>query len=134
MALKLLKNSLVALGSLLLVSFAIVKTNQEPWTAPEEYQKMKNPYAKTVDDDQIGKIIYAKQCKFCHGAKGKGDGNQANLLKTKVADFTAQNFKDQPDGSVFYKLKTGRNEMPSFDRIITDEEDLWLLVNYIKGL
>ncbi len=126
--------SLLAIGSLLLLSMGIIKSNQDPWEVPEEYQNMKNPYTNVEDEDRIGRTIYSKHCKFCHGSKGKGDGNQANLLQTKVADFTTDTFKSQTDGSIYYKIKTGRNEMLSFDRIITDEEDLWMVVNYIKGL
>ncbi|MGB5554982.1 MAG: cytochrome c, partial [Flavobacteriaceae bacterium] len=74
-----------------------------------------------------------KQCKFCHGNKGKGDGNQANLVDTPVADFTTDTFKKQSDGSMYYKIYTGRNDMPSFEKVITDKEDLWLVINYIKS-
>jgi len=131
---KTLKLATLLFGSFTLVSMSLVKSNlQEPWEAPKEYQDMKNPYAGIQDEDRIGRTIYSKHCKFCHGSKGKGDGNQANLLQTKVADFTTEAFIKQPDGSIYYKLKTGRNEMPSFEKIITDEEDFWMVVNYIKG-
>jgi len=135
MKIKNLKFASLLFGSLSLVSMTLVKNNlQEPWKVPKEYQEMKNPYAGFEDEDRIGRYIYSKHCKLCHGSKGKGDGNQANLLKTKVADFTTDSFKNQPDGSIYYKLKTGRNEMTSFEKIIPDEEDFWMVVNYIKGL
>ncbi len=134
MKIKTLKFGVLLFGSFTLVSMTLVKTNlQEPWKAPEEYQNMKNPYIGTEDEDRIGRSIYSKHCKFCHGSKGKGDGNQANLLQTKVANFTSEEFKNQTDGSLYYKLFTGRNEMPSFEKIITDEEDFWMVVNYIKS-
>lgn len=132
MKIKTLKLATLLFGSFTLVSMALVKTNlQEPWGVPEEYQNMKNPYAGMEDEDRIGRTIYSKHCKFCHGSKGKGDGNQANLLQTKVADFTLNEFKNQTDGSIYYKVYTGRNEMPGFEKIITDEEDLWMVVNYV---
>lgn len=134
MHIKTLKLATLLFGSFTLVSMTLVKTNfQEHWEVPKEYQNMKNPYAGVEDEERIGRSIYSKHCKFCHGSKGKGDGNQANLLQTKVADFTADAFKKQTDGSVYYKIKTGRNEMASFEKIITDEEDFWMLVNYIKA-
>lgn len=131
---KTLKLTTLLFGSLTLISMALVKTNlQEPWKVPEEYHNMNNPYIGAEDEDRVGRTIYSKHCKFCHGSKGKGDGNQANLLQTKVANFTSDEFKNQTDGSIYYKLYTGRNEMPSFEKIITDEEDYWMVVNYIKG-
>lgn len=130
---KTLQLGTLLIGSLLLLSMTLIKTNyQDPWEVPADYQHLKNPYAAVVDEDWIGRSIYNKHCKFCHGSKGKGDGNQSKLLQTPVAKFTSDAFKNQTDGSIYYKLKTGRNEMPSFDKIITDEEDLWMVVNYIK--
>ncbi len=135
-----MKNNILRLGSIVfgsfvLLSMAIIKTNQQdPWEVPVEYQNMTNPYAGGEDDDNIGRIIYSKQCKFCHGNKGKGDGNQANLVDTPVADLTAASVKNQTDGSLYYKIYTGRNDMPTFEKIITDEEDIWMVINYIKSL
>ena len=134
MKMKILKLAILLFGSFTLLSMALVKTDlQEPWKAPEEYQNMKNPYTGLEDEDRIGRTIYSKHCKFCHGGNGKGDGNQANLLQTKVADFTSDEFKNQTDGSMYYKVYTGRNEMPGFEKIIPDEEDFWMVVNYIKS-
>ena len=130
---KILKVCTLVLGSFTILSMAIIKTNtQEPWEAPSEYKNMKNPYADIEDNDRIGRSIYSKHCKYCHGSKGEGDGNQAKLLETPAANFSLNEFKKQTDGSIYYKIYSGRNEMPSFEKIITDDEDLWMLVNYIK--
>lgn len=134
MKVKALKLGILFFGSFTILSMTVIKTNyQDPWEAPTEYQNMKNPYAGVEDEDRIGRMIYSKHCKFCHGSKGKGDGNQANLLETQVANFTSDAFKNQTDGSIYYKIYTGRDEMASFEKIITDEEDLWMVVNYIKS-
>ena len=134
MTIKTLKPFILLVGSLTLVSMTLVKSDlQESWEVPEEYQNMKNPYIDSEDEDRIGKTIYAKNCKFCHGSKGKGDGNQSKLLQTPVADFTSEAFKSQSDGSIYYKLSEGRNEMPGFQSIITDDEDFWMVINYIKS-
>ncbi len=132
---KFLRLAIILSGSFVLLSMTIIKTNQQdPWEAPAEYQNMKNPYANFDDDERIGRILYSKYCKACHGSKGKGDGSKAKLVDTPVADFTSAAFKNQTDGSMFYKAYTGRNDMPSFERIIPDEEDLWMVINYIKDL
>ena len=134
MKVKILKLGTLLIGSFALTSMTLIRTNyQEPWEVPAEYESMKNPYAGVEDKDRIGRTLYSKHCKFCHGSKGKGDGNQANLLQTPVANFTTDAFKNQTDGSIYYKMYTGRNEMLSFEKIITDEEDFWMVVNYIKG-
>lgn len=132
---KFLVPTIILLSSFALLSMTVIKSNQnDPWEVPSEYQNLKNPYAGIEDDENIGRIVYSKNCKFCHGSKGKGDGPQAKLVKTPVVDFTQDTFKNQTDGSIYYKIYAGRNDMPSFENIITDEEDLWLIINYIKSL
>lgn len=135
-----MKKKIVALLSLTLVSLFLLSMDkvslslQDPWEVPAEYQKLENPYSAVKDRERIGLSSYAKYCKSCHGNKGRGDGVNSKLLTTPVADFTGDTFKSQTDGSLYYKIYKGRNEMPGFERIITEEEDLWLLVNYIKNL
>jgi hypothetical protein len=51
-----------------------------------------------------------------------------------MGDFTDDSFKNQTDGALYYKTYFGRDDMPSFDKKITAEEDKWLVINYIKNL
>ena len=121
--------------ALIFTSMSKVKTyDQDSWVVPEEFENKVNPYANTPDYDRIGRTAYARYCKSCHGKNGRGDGVNAKLIETPVADFTGDSFKAQSDGSLFYKIYTGRNDMPGFDRIIPDEEDLWMVVNYVRNL
>ncbi|MDH5412597.1 MAG: c-type cytochrome [Flavobacteriaceae bacterium] len=127
--------SSVIIGSFILLSMTNMKTDtQEPWPVPAKYKKMENPYAKATDGENIGKILYAKHCKSCHGSKGKGDGKKAASIDTPIGDFTDAAFKKQSDGSLYYKTFVGRDDMPSFDKKIPDNEEQWLLINYIKNL
>ena len=132
---QLFKTLAIVACSFALLSMAIVKSNQnEPWEVPEEYKNMKNPYAGSKDADKIGYTLYSQYCATCHGEKGEGDGINALLLETPVAKFTEQYIQSQSDGSFYYKIYTGRNEMPSFEYIIPVEEDRWMVVNYVKSL
>ena len=69
-----------------------------------------------------------------YSTKGKGDGTKAADLDTPTGDFTDASFKEQTDGSLYYKTFFGRDDMPGFNKKITDEEDKWLIVNYIRAL
>jgi mono/diheme cytochrome c family protein len=107
----------------------------EEWIVPPPAKKMKNPTDPTDDDGlYVGKSLYLKNCKSCHGKTGKGDGSKAKELKTPTGDFSAEGFMAQTDGEIFFKTKEGRDDMPSFKKIITDDEDIWLLVNYVRTL
>ena len=122
----------IALGSISMTNPSDIQDN--PWEVPSKYEKMKNPYADASDDDNIGKILYSKHCKSCHGTKGKGDGNKAASIDTPIGDFTDGSIAGQSDGSIYYKTIFGRDDMPSFEKKIADEEERWLVVNYVKKL
>ncbi len=106
----------------------------DEWVVPSKYKKMENPYANAKDDEQIGKRLFAIHCKSCHGSKGKGDGTKAAQLDTKVPDITTDAFKTQTDGEIYYKTLFGKKDMPSFKEKISDDEDQWMLINYVKSL
>ena len=127
--------SIMLLASTMLLSITHLASNQqEPWVVPAKYKKMKNPYVDAKDVDKIGRILYSKHCKSCHGTKGKGDGKKAESVDTPIGDFTDGSFKNQTDGELYYKSFNGRDDMPSFKKKITDEEDQWMVINYIKSL
>jgi len=97
--------SIILFGSFALLSMTALKSNvQEEWEVPAKYQKMENPYADTADADNIGRILYSKHCKSCHGSKGKGDGTKADSIDTEMGDFTDGSLKDQTDGTFITKL------------------------------
>lgn len=121
-------------GLLLLAMGLNQPVEQDPWEVPAKYKKLKNPYADTNDKDQIGRVLYSQHCKSCHGTKGRGDGKKAANLDTPTGDFTDASFLEQSDGEMYYKSFVGRGDMPSFEKKITDDEDRWLLVNYLRTL
>lgn len=127
---------LLLFGILTFMSFTVSSDIQEPWNVPANYKKMKNP---TNASDKEGlldaKGIYAKQCASCHGKSGLGDGSKAATLKGYLGDFSdTAFFEEQTEGELFYKIKIGRGDMPAFEKKIKNDEDIWLVINYIKTL
>ena len=121
----------VALLTLLLVAFNTPL--QDEWVVPEKYVNMKNPTDPDVDAN-IGKALYKKHCQSCHGSEGYGDGSKAAGLKGDLGDFSSAEFQAQTDGALFYKSYFGRGDMPNYEKKIPDEEDMWLIVNYMRTL
>lgn len=101
---------------------------------PDTYKKMANPVSATKESIAIGSTLYVTHCKSCHGKEGLGDGPKAAQLDTPSGDFTANSFQVQSDGAIFYKIKTGRDDMPSFEKKIPDKEDIWHIINYLRTL
>jgi mono/diheme cytochrome c family protein len=127
-------NALLLLVLFVLMSVSNNRLQDDAWPVPAKYSKMENPYANDKDSDQIGKELFMVQCKSCHGSKGLGDGTKASTLDTPVPDLTTDEFKSQTDGEIYYKSIFGKDDMPSFEKKIKEEEDRWLLVNYLKNL
>ena len=128
-------NSIVTLGAItlfmaVLVSFIIP---QEKWEVPAKYKTMENEYAGE-DEDGIGEELYAQHCKSCHGKEGYGDGTKAKELDTEMRDLSLEQVQVQADGALFYKSIIGRDEMPNFEKKIRDDEDRWMVVNYLRTL
>lgn len=112
----------------------IFKQDAKVWVVPESAKKMKNPTEATAENIKVGKTLFAQHCKSCHGATGKGDGPKSGELDTPSGDFSTKEFQAQTDGSIFYKTKEGRKDMPSFKSKISEDEDVWLIVDYIRTL
>lgn len=128
-----IKKTLLTLVVILAVVSIATAQKAKSWDAPEKFKIMKN--AVKADDASInaGKALYNKNCASCHGKAGLGDGPKAKGLDTFPGDFSKADFQKQADGELFFKTKTGRNEMPKYDGKI-DDESIWSMVNYMKTL
>ena len=120
----------IAAFALTIVAFTIP---QEKWEVPAKYKSMENEYAGE-DEDGIGEELYAQHCKSCHGKEGYGDGTKSKELDTEMRDLTAEEVQGQKDGELFYKAIIGRDEMPNFEKKIRDDEDRWMVINYLRTL
>ena len=119
----------IAAFTLSLVAFTIP---QEKWEVPAKYKSMKNEFAGE-DEDEIGEDLYAQHCKSCHGKEGFGDGTKAKELDTEMREFSSEEFLSQTDGELYYKAFIGRDEMPNFEKKIRDDEDRWMVINYLRS-
>lgn len=125
--------SIIGILTFLLYSFTTIV--QEEWKVPEKYEKMKNPTDKADKENlAIGKSLYNKHCKSCHGKEGYGDGTKADEVEGDLGDFSTAEFQAQSDGALFYKTTEGRDDMPEFTKKLPDDEDRWLVVNYMRTL
>ena len=118
--------------TLSLLSFVAPQV-KKAWDVPAKYKAMQNKKKGDAASISLGKILYAKNCKSCHGS-GKGDGPKAATLKTKMDDFTSSEFKALGEGEKFFRAIVGRDEMPNFEKKLTDEEERWAIVSYLDTL
>lgn len=64
-----------------------------------------------------GQQVYQKYCASCHGAGGQGE-------MAGTPDFTLNERLIRPDAFIMKDIKQGKNAMPAFQGMLTDEEIL----------
>lgn len=134
------KNFLLAGIVMFVLAFVTMSFNskfqekKKPWNVPDASKKMKNPVKSDDGTIAAGKTLFMKHCKSCHGAKGLGDGPKSKELDTPCGDFSSKDVTDQTDGELFYKIKEGRQDMPSFKKKITEDEEIWSIINFMRTL
>lgn len=108
--------------------------DKKPWLVPDADKTKVNPLKPDASSISDGKTLWVSHCKSCHGTKGMGDGSKAAQLKTEPGDFSKATTQSQTDGSLFYKISKGRDDMPAFKKKIPENDDIWSLVNYMRTL
>ena len=124
---------LLIIGVISIGILSFSKLVQEEWKVPAKYEKMTNPEGASKANIAIGKSLYVKHCKSCHGKEGLGDGPKSEEVDGDLGDFSSKEFQSQSDGALFYKSYIGRNDMPNYEKKMT-EEDMWILVHYVRSL
>jgi len=97
----------------------------------EEARETPNPVPDSPEVLAEAKNLYVENCEHCHGETGAGDGGEAMMYDPPPADFTREGMRNIRDGELFYKISEGRKPMPSFRRLLT-EEQRWKLVRLIR--
>ncbi|MEP7258735.1 MAG: c-type cytochrome [Flavitalea sp.] len=103
------------------------------WKAPESADRLKSPDQHLSLMAQKGKETYDVYCWSCHGSTGFGDGAAGKSLGQRPANFHDKKIRRQSDGALFWKISHGRENMPSFEKVLL-EEQRWQLVAYIRSM
>lgn len=119
-----------------LVTLGVITLGQDrsnKWVAPARAAAKKNPVPANETSIALGKQIYERQCLTCHGPRGRGDGPSAAHLEVRPGDLSSPKLWEQSDGALFWKINEGHRPMPTFKRIMSDEER-WPVINYVRTL
>jgi mono/diheme cytochrome c family protein len=115
-------------------SVAAADSLSNKWLSPAPSAAKKNPIAPTQESLAAGQKIFSKTCSLCHGKSGDADGPaviELNIHPAKLSD--PQLITAESDGSLFWKISTGKKPMPAYGKRLS-ETDRWNLVNYIRTL
>lgn len=101
-----------------------------------EGKALRNPVAPTAASVTAGQQLYQKNCQFCHGPKGLGDGPLAPK-DSKPANLTDATWdRGSTDGEIFKVIMDGAGpdfKMKGVKGRIADN-DVWHMVNYLRSL
>lgn len=95
---------------------------------------LKNPLSGSAEILEIGRAKFDIYCAVCHGAEGKGDGTVAKKMSIQVPSLVSDKARGYNDGRIFHIITDGQGVMSSYAYQITNENDRWAIVNYIRSL
>jgi mono/diheme cytochrome c family protein len=124
------KKSLLLVGILFSV---ICVAGTKSWVAPRFAVRKKSPVQESTATLRKGLKLYKEACLNCHGETGAGDGMAALASKIDVPILSSTLIQSQSDGSLFWKIGKGRNQMAGYENLLSDN-DRWYLVQYIRTL
>ena len=137
---KMLRLLLLTVAVLALLTFTYWASNaaaadsmSDKWLSPAPSAAQKNPIAPMQNSIAAGQKIYLKTCALCHGKSGDADGPAVIELNIHPAKLSDPKLATESDGSLFWKITTGKKPMPAFGKRLS-ETDRWHLVNYIRTL
>ncbi|MEI8279790.1 MAG: cytochrome c [Bacteroidota bacterium] len=119
--------------TLVIACNALAASSQSKWVTPAASAAVKNPISADATSLAEAKNIYKTTCAPCHGDKGRGDGPAAVALNPKPADHSSKEIQAESDGSLFWKMTTGKGAMQAYKTQLSDKQR-WELVNYIRTL
>jgi mono/diheme cytochrome c family protein len=109
--------------------FLVSSLNAQEWTVPVSKKKKVATFLFSDDSRKKGETLFNTNCVSCHGNPGKN--NFANLTPSP-GDPASEDYQDQTDGEMYYKITNGKSPMPSFKSILA-EEDRWNIISFIRS-
>lgn len=82
--------------------------------------------AARASDLAAGQRVYERQCAGCHGIDGRP-------TMPHTPDFTRGESLQIPDVEMVRRIKTGKDLMPGYNRVISDD-DILNVIAYIRTL
>lgn len=114
---------------LAIVQLAANTLRAQDWVVPDDKKGRLSTFAFDDNTRRAGQKLYNLNCMSCHGSPGKA--NYLNLVPPP-GDPATDKIQHNSDGEIFYKVQTGRGQMPSFKSVLTTDE-LWNIISYIRS-
>lgn len=117
----------------IIASFLLIMSVQglfaQDWVVPAERRNRLSTFPFTDETRKEGEKIYTVNCISCHGNPGKA--NYLNLVPPP-GDPATDKIQRNSDGEIFYKVSTGKGQMPSFRSVLAVNE-IWNVISYLRS-
>jgi mono/diheme cytochrome c family protein len=101
----------------------------QDWIVPDDKKGKLSTFPFDDNTRKAGERLYTINCQSCHGTPGKA--NFLNLVPPP-GDPATDKVQHNNDGEIFYKVTTGRGQMPSFKSVLSSAET-WNLISFIRS-
>ncbi len=117
------------LATLIILQLSSAIMEAQEWVVPDDRKGRLSTFPFDDNTRSSGQKIYNLNCMSCHGTPGKS--NYLNLVPPP-GDPATDKIQHNSDGEIFYKVQSGRGQMPSFRSVLTSDE-LWQVISYIRS-
>jgi hypothetical protein len=121
-----MKNILLVIITLQLFIFDL---KSQEWIVPDDKKSKLSTFPFDDITRKAGEKLFSVNCMSCHGTPGKG--NFLNLVPPP-GDPATEKIQRNSDGEIFYKITTGRGQMPSFKSVLSSPE-IWNIISYLRS-
>ena len=132
------RRSILGLSALILtwLTVAVASVAAQLPGGSAEGKALKNPIKADAASVAAGQALYTKNCQFCHGPKGLGDGPLApkDVHPANLTD--AMWVRGSTDGEIYKVIMEGAGpdfKMKGVKGRLMDN-DVWNIVNYVRSL
>jgi len=124
-----IRKNIIVFTIILLLSTTVVSLAQTIWEVPKKDNDKISFQMFNEDMANEGRMLYESSCASCHGMPD--EANYA-LMVPSPGDPAEEKFQNQTDGALFYKIQIGREQMPKFDDVFSEDE-IWNIVAYFRS-
>ena len=123
-----LVHRLALISALLLsIGYFVNKPRSTAQTPPSTTRVVALP----VNKAKQAKTFFKQHCAKCHGADGRGETNDGEILG--APNFTDSAWQDKyNDGRLINSINHGRGDMPSFEKKLSQDQ-IKLLLSYVRA-
>lgn len=118
--------------SLLFILFlgSVLGLSAQEWIVPENQKSKLSKFEFDEQAKESGETAYITNCKSCHGMPGKGDF--LTTLTPIPSDPVTEKFQSNLDGELYFKIRTGQGQMPSFKNVLSPNQ-IWHVIAYLRS-